>query len=351
MKSKLLLISILTLAILVSGCSISVKSKGGGGNDGGVFISPNKGEIFRQMTAMPTISGRAQNVGYLNVNNLAADPNDAAAMYLASYDYGLFYTYNVTEGWNYVEGLGQNTINDVVVDPGVKCTIYAAIGNQIMRSIDCSRSWQQIYFGPNTESAINSVAVDHYFTDHIYVGNSNGDLVKSVDNGKSWRTIYRFNSGVEDIFVNPKDSRDVFVATEDNQLYRVSLDGSQWTNLREEMPNIDLGSSFVDLLFSETDGTVIWATDKLLLRSPDNGLSWSQIRLLTSPDESHIRAADLNSANPQEMYYATNTVFASSLDGGLTWTIKDLPTQRAASDIVIDTENTNLIYLSVTRQQ
>lgn len=365
MKKRLIITSILLLALFLGGCSVNIKSKSGGGNDGGVYISPNKGDVWKQMVMVPTINGRAEDIGFLNVNSLEMDPSDSAAVYLASEEFGLYYTYNVTKGWNIVDELGSNTIVDVEVDAKEKCKVYVALANKVLRTSDCSREWEQIYLVPNQEFRITDVAVDHFNTSHIYIASSAGDLIKSIDNGKNWRTIQRFNNPIKEIIINPQDSREVYVATSKNELYRFNsnsnlsyddlsefrnrLDGTDWRNIREELEAYDIGDIFVSLEFSKNGQDIIWASSRGLVRSPDGGLSWLPISLLTPPEETNITAMAINPDNADEIYYGANSVFVKSMDGGATWSVSDLPSSRIASDIVIDHENTKLLYLAVQR--
>ena len=365
MKKKVFITSILILALFLGGCSVSIKNKSGGGNDGGVYISPNKGDVWKQMVMVPTINGRTEDIGFINVNSLEMDPNDSSAVYLASEEFGLYYTYNITKGWNKVEQLGSNTIVDVEVDAKEKCRVYVALENKVMRTSDCSRSWEQIYLVPNQEFRITDVTVDHFNTSHIYIATSAGDLIKSIDDGQNWRTIQRFNNSVTEVIINPEDSREVYVATSKNGLYRFNansnlsyddlsqfrnrLDGTNWRNIREELSNYDIGNVFVSLEFSSSSQDIIWASNKGLVRSPDGGLSWLPIELLTPPEETNIKAMAINPDNAEEIYYGTDAVFVKSRDGGATWSVIDLPSARVASDIVIDYKNTKLLYLAVRR--
>jgi photosystem II stability/assembly factor-like uncharacterized protein len=218
---------------------------------------------------------------------------------------------------------------------------------------------------PNQEFRITDVTVDHFNTSHIYIATSAGDLIKSIDDGQNWRTIQRFNNPVIEVIINPEDSREVYVATSKNGLYRFNansnlsyddlsqfrnrLDGTNWRNIREELSNYDIGNVFVSLEFSSNSQDIIWASNKALVRSPDGGLSWLPIELLTPPEETNIKAMAINPDNAEEIYYGTDAVFVKSRDGGVTWSVNDLPSARVASDIVIDYKNTKLLYLAVRR--
>ncbi|MCF7820257.1 MAG: hypothetical protein K9M44_02180 [Candidatus Pacebacteria bacterium] len=368
MRNKLLIILLLS-AVFLSGCSLNfnVKKKGSVDmtNNGGIYVSPNQGQNWVHMTAVPDVSGN-KSIGFINVRELAVDPSDTDAIYLASYDFGLYYTYNIARGWTKAEKLGNSTILDVVVDPKDKCTVYVAVSDKVLRTIDCSRSWEQIYLDPNPGKKVTAIAIDHYDTNNLYVGNNNKDMFKSVDGGKSWKRIKIFNNSIQDIIINPTDSRDLFVVTSGNNVYRFSSDSipsfeelsrfpnrletSDLPNLKKNFEGVDIGSNFVDLKFSQDGQVIIWATNKFLIRSNDGGLSWEKIDLLTTADKSDILAMDFNKKNPKEIYYGTKSVFMRSLDGGLSWTVIDLPTARITSDIVVDGTDPRAIYLAVRQQ-
>jgi len=157
---------IFTLAILSSACSISTSSstKSSAGVDSSIFVSSNSGSTWKAMTSIPVISGVPRSIKDINVNLMTMDPQDSKAVYLASFETGLFFTYNISEGWTFVKTLPAEKINDVKVDPKNKCVIYAAISNRLYRSKDCARTWSQVYFDNNAEVSVKTITIDHYNT-------------------------------------------------------------------------------------------------------------------------------------------------------------------------------------------
>ena len=55
----------------------------------------------------------------------------------------------------------------------------------------------------------------------------------------------------------------------------------------------------------------------------------------------------VNPFSASEIYYATDTTFYRSLDGGKNWTSKKLPTSRAGFKLLIDPKSPSIIYLAV----
>lgn len=357
---------LLGVVLLSSACSISTTSLNGSSpattdKDASVFLSTDRGDTWRVMTGIANASGRLDNINNINVNLMTMDPQDSLAIYLASYNNGLYYTYNITNGWNKVNNLTNGTVNDLKVDPKNKCVIYAAVTNRLYRSNDCARTWNQVYFDNNPAVNVSTVAVDQFDTNIIYIGTSRGEIIKSVDSGGSWQTIQRMDEGVARLIISPLDSRLIFLATAKNRIFSFSPRSGQdssaplnsnpnslvdkWTDLNAVLADYNLGSSFKDFVICSQDGTMFIATDKLILRSPDNGITWESIKLIQPEKDAIINALAVNPRNSQEIYYVTNTTFFRSIDGGLTWTTKKLPTKRAGRELLIDFDHPTVIYL------
>lgn len=363
---KFKIIAIFLCIFLLSACSLNVKTKGGGALDGGVFVTNNKGDVWQQMPYIPTISGTPGSIATADVEELTIDPSDSGAVYLTAIGDGLYYTYNVGRGWNKVLALpGDITVNDLAIDNKNKCIFYVAHDNKLQKTKDCGRTFEQMYFDNNVGVTVSAIALDHYDTNIIYIGTSRGDILRSLDGGMSWRAIQRLSNEIKKIIVNPKDSRSIFVATTQNGIYRFNsaggatleeleqyrnqFDNTNWINYNESLKEFNLGINFKDLVYSYEDGSLLLATDKVILRSFDEGQSWTRLSLLTPEQDSAIASIAVNPQNSQEIFYVTDTSFYRSYDGGGTWTVKKLPTTRSGSDLLIDFNNPNIMYLGVKK--
>ena len=365
-KSFKLILALAAVVLATSACSFSTTSSSSSQIvDSSVFASGDRGNTWKALTAVPNTTGRAGSIADLNVNLMTMDPQDNKAVYLASYDNGLYYTYNITEGWNFVSSLPKTTINDIKVDPKSKCILYAAASNRVYRSTDCSRTWTQIYFDSNTGVAVNVVAIDQYNTGNIYIGTSRGEIIKSIDSGNSWRTIQRLDEGIARLIISPLDSRLIFVATAKNKIYSfnsntdtnaadsANLDANfqveNWTDMNDVLKDYNLGTSFKDIVVNAKDGIIFLATEKVILRSVDNGITWENLNLIQPEKDAVINAIAVNPADSNEIYYVTNTAFLRSSDGGATWTTKNLPTKRSGRELLIDFKNPDVIYLGTKK--
>jgi len=349
MPNKLRLLFLLPAAALIlSGCSVSFG--GGTGNssvDGGIFRSANKGDNWLQKTLIPTTTGKPRSFSGLNVMALAMDPNDNRAVYVGTQDNGLFYTYDTGENWFYAGSLAKMTIRAVAVDPKNKCVVYASAGNRVYKSIDCNRTWAQVFFDNDLNLAVNAVAVDHYNANNVYIGTSRGEVVKSFDAGKSWQTVSRLKDKVGRILISPHDSRIIIAATSKNGLFRSTNEGEDWVDLREKFKDIKDGTEFKDIVMSKAEPGHILLSSKLgLMQTNDYGDTWQKLNLITPEKTATINAIAVSQKNIKEIYYATNTTFYRSLDGGQNWTTKKLPTTRAGWKLLIDPEDA-FLYVGV----
>lgn len=368
MRILKLFIMLLAFSAITSACTVSLGSSSvSTANDGGTWLTTDRGATWRQISSIPTISGRPGSLGNTDVSVLSIDPQDSSAIYLGTVGKGLYYTYNINNGWQEMKNLGQGTINDVKVDPNAKCGLYAAITNRLYRSLDCGRSWQQVYFDNNPGVNVTTIAIDHYNSDNIYIGTSRGDIIKSIDRGLSWRTIQRVNDNIARIIISPQDSRLVFVATLKDNIYSfysnsvtvpkdsANIDKNfsvdEWQDLGLVLKDFNLGSNFRDIVVCPSDSSLFLATENAIVRSPDQGLTWENIKLLTPEKDAIINAIAVNPQNSNEIYYVTNTTFFSSFDGGVTWTTKKLSTSRAGWELLIDFNNPKNIYLGTKKLQ
>ncbi|MBD3248065.1 hypothetical protein GF382_02135 [Candidatus Falkowbacteria bacterium] len=351
-KNKIKLMIIFSLAVLlVSGCSVrfssSEKKAMDPNTDGGVFASADKGSTWKQVSFIKNISGKQETFRQASAYDLAMDPNDPKTLYLGTVSHGLYYTYTITDGWQKAASLPLSEVKVVAIDPKDKCSIYAAGGNRVFKSEDCSRNWFQIYYDNDPKADINSIAIDHHNSDIIYIGLSRGDVLKSSDMGESWQPIFRAKDDVLEIALSPFDSRIVFVATQNKGTARSMDGGMTWQDLEDNMSDFKNSKKFRDLaIATDKEGVMFMATTYGLLRSNDYGDSWSRVELLTPEKESTINAITL-APNSDQIYYVTDTAFYRSGDGGVSWSVVNLPSSRSGQDLLVSPDNPDIIYLTV----
>jgi hypothetical protein len=365
-KNYFFLSSLILTTLILSSCSISTTTGGAGDSqsNGNIFFSTDQASSWAGASNVPTVNGKVENISGVEVSGFFNDPSDNLAVYMGTKGNGLFYTYNITKGWNRVNGIPDVEIKNVAVDPKDKCTIYVAALNRLYRSDDCARTFLQVYFDNDATVTVNSVAIDFYNPRNLYIATSRGEVIKSIDRGNSWRSIWRMEEPLAKIILSPQDSRLVYIATTKNKVYSFvsntdtnaanseDIDGNFAVNSFEDLNivlrDMEIGEKFVELSAS-SDGTIFLATANLIARSKDEGRSWESLNLLQPDGKTDITAmtVDFNSAN--NIYYATASTFFKSGDGGATWTTKRLPTTWTASDIMVDFKDAKNIYFGAAK--
>lgn len=345
---KLFLFGLLPAVIILSGCTINFGSSAPSGPDGGLFKSTSKGAAWAQKSLIATVTGKPGSFGGLNTNTMVMDPSDPKTLYYTGNENGLFYTYDAAESWQQAPALRDTNLTSLAVDPIAHCTLYGATQNRLLKSLDCGRSWSQSYFDNDLSVTVSAIAVDHYDSAVVYIGTSRGEVIQSLDGGKSWQVLNRFDDPVKKVLVSPADSRLLFAATQHKGLYRSSNRGVMWESLADAMAEFPESTQFRDLyLSSAKPGLMVLATNYGILKSVNNGDDWVGLKLLTPEKEAVINSVVISELNTEEIYYVTNTTFYGTADGGQNWATKKLPSNRAGKILLADPQNAGVLYLAV----
>ncbi|MBU0722474.1 hypothetical protein KKA93_03400 [Patescibacteria group bacterium] len=349
MSKKLFLLLPLTV-LMLSGCTLSFgtgsSTSSGNALDGGVFKSLNKGANWTQKALIQSVNAKKSFVG-IDIISLGLDPSDNKAIYAGSFENGLFYSYDGAESWQVAAGLNKVSITNIAVDPADKCVIYATAGNKVFKSDDCSRAWTQVYFDNDLKAIVSAIVIDYASSNNIFIGTSNGDIIKSSDRGASWRALARLDSYVGKIVISPVSSKIMFAGTTAKGISRSTDGGDKWEKLADKLEAFDNSNRFRDLVIAQAEkATVFLATNYGLLKSVDDGNTWLKIELLTAEKDAKIYSIAVNPNDANEIYYTTDTTFYGSSDGGKNWTSKKLPTSRVGAKLLLDPKNPAIVYLA-----
>ncbi len=346
---KRLPVLLLLVTLLGAGCP----SLGGGTKakvaDGGVFKTADAGKTWTQVSAVPTVQGMGT-LGTSNVISMEADPKDKFFLYVTTRDNGMLYSEDGAISWRLPRqaALRDGTIQGVEVDPSDSCTVYIAKGARLYKTSDCMRTFDdEVYVESRGGIRIQQIALDWYAKETVWMGLSNGDVLKSTDGGKSWKTMLKINKEISEILMSQKDSRVMLISTFDSGVQRTTDGGDHWEKLEgvfTEFPN----ASRVYGITQTKDGSVMLAaTQHGLLRSKDLGSSWESMNLLTSPGQLTIRAAGIAPKDPNVIYYATPSTFYRTSDGGQTWQTQKFPSSRVPRALLVDQDDASVLYVGV----
>ncbi len=127
-----------------------------------------------------------------------------------------------------------------------------------------------------------------------------GGFYKSEDSGKSWKLISLKEEIVYNIFIDPKDSNKIYVNTSDG-IKRSTDSGKSWKLIFNENVN--------DIAFSLNSSIIYGARGRNLIKSEDDGVTWTYIPWdysinLVKP--SNIISLSIDKKDPNTVYIGTD---------------------------------------------
>ena len=350
---------LVTFMLVGAGCvTLGGKSQTQSGASG-MFVSVNKGETWQSISAMPTATG-VKNISDRSVYKLFTDPQDTSALYWATPRNGFVFSYDEGRTWQQPAGDLQNgPIYSIAVHPNEKCTIFVTNGDKVFRTEDCNRSWEEMYRESRPNVRVASIVINPLSPYQIFMVESNGDLLESVDSGKSWSTIKRFEIELADIYADPLQKEVFYIASKKDGLFRSLNTGATWESLGETMNDYAKSNEYRRFLaHPEISGRLYWISTYGILFSTDSGSTWNPISLITPPGSAQIYGFYVSPENDDEIYYTatikdkTNSLerstFYKSEDGGVRWITKRLPSGQLPTVLYVHPTKTDILYLGFT---
>jgi len=348
---RLISLSLILASVALMGASCSVGGTPPAVDENttaGIYRTLDQGLTWNKLGVIATASAQKKNLFGMDTSVLVADPSDNQAMYMGTFADGVFYTYDGGASWQIMRALGQKAIIDFAVDPQDKCNLYAATVGRIFKSVDCGRSWREIYSDNDKTQLIYSIVVDHFNPKILFMSNARGDVIKSDDAGETWRTVVNFKSQVSKLVMDPKNSRLIFACTEGKGIQKTLDGGVSWEDLTPKLKDVKADRGFRDMIASPSQpGLYFLAVDYGLVKTANYGNDWSEIKLIIPERRSFIKSVAVNPLDPAKIYYDTSTTFYSTVDGGVNWASTKLPSPRLGSTILVSTAKGNPIFLGV----
>lgn len=355
--SKLLYkISLIGLAVILTGqgcVSFSNKNNNLTGS-AGMFVSVDKGDSWQQISLLPQSEG-VKNISNINVYKLFADPQDSAALYWATRENGFLYSYDEGRSWQQPKGdLAKGFVYSISVHPKNKCIIYVSSGDKILKTEDCSRSWVEVYRESRPDVKVTSLVLNPSAPHQVFAAEENGDLIESIDEGRSWHSIERFKEEISDIYADPLQSDVLYVASRRKGLYRSLNAGKTWESLSDSMKDFSGALEYRRfLVHPKVSGRLYWISTYGILLSTDSGNTWNPIDLITPPGSAQIYGFSVNQNNVDEIYYTATinnrSTFYKSEDGGLRWITKRMPSGQLPTTLYVHPEKDEILYMGFTK--
>jgi photosystem II stability/assembly factor-like uncharacterized protein len=281
---------------------------------GGLWISHDGGHTFTQT---PSLKGQP-------VHALVQAPSDPHILFAGTLE-GVYRTSDIGETWTRISPEGSTEIHEIeslAVDPRNPDIVYAGTWHLPWKTSDGGKNWRNIKKGVIVDSDIFSIVVDPdeprvvymsacsgiYKSDNggdlfrkiegipdearrtrvimqdpgnretVYAGTTEG-LYKTEDAGKTFRRMTEPEVVVNDVWVDPHDSKHVLLATDRGGVLASTDGGENFTESNQGISERKVAALLVDLndpshLFA---GVVNDKTFGGVFQSTNGGASWQQL--------------------------------------------------------------------------
>jgi photosystem II stability/assembly factor-like uncharacterized protein len=148
------------------------------------------------------------------VESLAINPENPDVIYAGTWHL----PWKSTDGGLHWHSIKQGVIDDsdvfsIIIDPAQPKTVFASACSGVYKSVNGGKLFHKFQGIPSTARRTRVLMLDPAHPEVIYAGTTEG-LYKTVDGGKSFQRMTGPKVIVNDIFVDPRDSNHVLLATD-----------------------------------------------------------------------------------------------------------------------------------------
>lgn len=316
--------------------------------DQGVFRSEDGGKTWEQKS---WIEGQSGSISAFRINQLFADPADAAALYLLTDGNGLWISKSRGDLWSQV--IDEAKILDsranvlaMAVNPENRREWYVAVfqknRGRLLVTGDEGRTFREIYSTPLERFGVFDVYYDRgRRTVSIVTGQ--GGLLETDNGGKTWRIVRWFADGLIRLMVNPVNPGRRLAATPKGKIFRTLDYGQSWTDVTRALDAFSGAGSDQHWFIAES-GVLYLGSKYGALRSFDNGSTFSPLELIIPPEALPVLAVASSPGDSSRILVSADNQLYSSSDGGRTWAILTPPSIKRVTNLLFDREKTEIVY-------
>ncbi|MBI3115205.1 MAG: hypothetical protein HYZ09_01780 [Candidatus Kerfeldbacteria bacterium] len=275
--------------------------------------------------------------------DLRSSPANPGLLFLSTYTSGLFRSTTRGEQWDRTGFRGQ--VVAFALDPLDDERLFLTDGKGLFRSDDRGANWTTVFTITRGEEVLRTLEVDFFNPARIMAVSNLGAVYRTTDQGETWTNITQIADDPADLIFSPRDSRVAFLRGARQGLWRSRDGGSTWESLRTTFDAFPKAAEHVRITFAGPDRATIYAaTGNGLLRSRDNGDTWERIPTLFQPPF-RIGEVAVDPGNEAILSFAVSNKLHQSLDGGSSWTVYTIPTNRPLTYLRIDPNDSTVMYL------
>ncbi len=241
------------------------------GSLSGIYRSTDGGEHWRLISP-------AGDKDIHEIESLAIDPKDPAIIYAGTWHL----PWKTIDGGKHWENIKTGLIDDsdvfsIILDPKQPATVYLSACSGIYKSDDAGNIFHKVQGIPSTARRTRVLMQDPERLETVFAGTTQG-LYRTTNAGSVWGLLTNSSMIVNDIYVDPTNSRHVLLATDRNGVM-VSDDGAISFHPSNEGFSARQITAFASDPKQPSTLYVGVVSDKEaggVFMSSDNGLRWTQ---------------------------------------------------------------------------
>src|SRR3989344_5769046 len=196
------LILILGLSFIAASCDFGNLLSGESSGTRGVFRSEDGGQTYRSSSQLS--KGTFSN---LSINSIIFDSTNPLILYVGASN-GMYKSEDGANSWRYI--LSGMIVSDIAANFRDDQIIYAAgiagSSGKIIKSSDGGTTWIDVYNEPSKNNAVLTIAVATTNSAVLVAGLTNGEIIRSFDEGRTWQAIKDFSDRILRIRFSPSGS-------------------------------------------------------------------------------------------------------------------------------------------------
>jgi GEVED domain/Fibronectin type III domain/Secretion system C-terminal sorting domain/Photosynthesis system II assembly factor YCF48 len=204
--------------------------------------------------------------------------------------------------YNYAQGAGWNPgtgrVNAMAIDKNNENLIYVATpAGGIWKTTNGGANWQALTDNNTLTIEVYALAMNPQNSNTVYAATNNGGLWRTNDAGQTWNHLVNTATfgNLKGILINPNDTNNI-ITVGSNKVFRTVNGGNSWVNTSSA------GIRLEDIVFHPTNSNIVYTCGYNVLKSNDNGQSWSLISTAQGMTYNHRMRLAVTPANPDLVY-------------------------------------------------
>lgn len=322
---------------------------------GSIWKSTDGGKIFEVKSRVDD----KQFIAKADVLALSFHPSKPETLYIGTVDNGIFKTIDGGEYWEPI-AFPPKKIYSFILDKNRPDERMFASGNigdtgKVFRTDDGGSTWKAVYTEPSPGVVITILAQHPRDMNVIFAGTSAGTVVKSTDNGETWKNVGKTVEGpIIDIVFDATKQYFLYAFSFDGKIYVSEDGGLTWgkgpAGAKKDEALLDVPGGLLSIVVDpNVSGRIYGTTAGGLYQSDDFGVGWKKLNIIESAEKLPIRALAINPKNSNELVFTAGSAFYKSTNGGDTWSVVNVYIDRSVSVLAYDPSNSETLYMMLRK--